>query len=97
MVRFNYALIVHFLCGTYEITGGALRGMNRSMVPAVISVLGTCAVRLLYVFFVFPLFNTPEVLILVYPVTWVITGISMNVAYFAARKSLFEQMEYERA
>lgn len=88
MYRFEYALRVHFLCGTYEITAGALRGMNRSMVPAVISVVGTCAVRLLYVFFVFPMYNTPAALIMVYPITWVITGVAMNLAYFVAAKDM---------
>jgi Na+-driven multidrug efflux pump len=90
----NYALSVHFLCGTYEITAGALRGMNRSMVPAVISVLGTCAVRLLYVWFVFPQFGTIESLILVYPVTWIITCILMNGAYFIARRNL-ETLQFD--
>ena len=94
MVRMNYALSVHFLCGTYEITAGALRGMNRSMVPAVISVLGTCAVRLLYVWFVFPQFGTIESLILVYPVTWIITCILMNGAYFIARRNL-ETLQFD--
>ncbi len=93
MYRINYALRVHFLCGTYEITAGALRGMNRSMVPAVISVLGTCLVRLLYVFFVFPQFNTPAALIMVYPVTWVITGICMNAAYLIARRDMEQQFQ----
>lgn len=93
MVRINYALRVHFLCGTYEITAGALRGINRSLVPAVISVLGTCLVRLLYVFLVFPQFNTPEALIMVYPVTWVITGICMNIAYLIARRDMEQQFQ----
>jgi Na+-driven multidrug efflux pump len=91
MYRFDYALRVHFLCGTYEITAGALRGMNRSMVPALISVVGTCAVRLLYVFFVFPIYNTPAALILVYPVTWIITCAAMNIAYSIARKDMEQQ------
>ena len=89
MIRINYAFAVHFLCATYEITGGALRGMNRSAIPAIISVVGTCAVRLLYVRFFFPLYGTPVVLILVYPVTWIITCIAMNTAYFIARRKAF--------
>ncbi len=91
MFRFNYALAVHFLCGTYEITAGALRGMNRSMIPALISVFGTCAVRLLYVSFIFPIYNTPKALILVYPVTWIITAVLMNGAYFIVRKDMEQQ------
>ena len=89
MIRVTYAFTLHFLCATYEITGGALRGMDRSAVPALISIFGTCAARLLYVQFFFPLYRTPEVLILVYPVTWVLTTIAMNSSYLIARKRAF--------
>ena len=89
MVRVNYAFTLHFLCATYEITAGALRGMNRSLIPALISIFGTCAARLAYVQFIFPLHRTPEVLILVYPVTWILTCIAMNTAYLLARRKAF--------
>lgn len=89
MVRILYAFSVHFLCATYEIPAGALRGMNRSMVPALISILGTCAFRLLYVLAIFPLNRTPEMLMLVYPLSWVLTGVAMNTAYFIVKKRVF--------
>lgn len=89
MVRILYAFSVHFLCATYEVTAGALRGMNRSMVPALISVLGTCAFRLLYVFTIFPLNRTPEMLMLVYPLSWIITGVAMNTAYVILSRKIY--------
>ena len=89
MIRVTCAFTLHFLCATYEITGGALRGMERSSIPALISIFGTCAARLLYVHSVFPLHRTPEMLLLVYPVTWVLTTIAMNTAYLIARKRAF--------
>ena len=89
MIRLRYGFAFHFLCGTYEITGGALRGLNRSMVPAMIAILGTCAFRLFYVFAVFPMVRSPEALISVYPISWVITGIAMNTAYLIVRKKAF--------
>ena len=89
MIRVNCAFTLHFLCATYEITAGALRGMNRSAVPALISIFGTCAARLLYVHFLFPLHRTPEMLILVYPVTWILTTIAMNTAYLLVRRRAF--------
>ena len=95
MYRIRYAFVVHFLCGTYEITAGALRGMNRSMVPAVISIVGTCAFRLLYVFLVFPHFRSPGTLMLVYPLSWILTAIAMNTAYFIAYKDAFSRMRAE--
>lgn len=89
MVRILYAFSLHFLCATYEVPAGALRGMNRSMVPALISILGTCAFRLLYVFAVFPMNRTPEMLMLVYPISWVITGVAMNIAYFTVSRKVY--------
>ena len=86
MVRVNYAFTLHFLCGTYEITGGALRGMNRSSVPAIISLVGTCLFRLIYVFTILPLNRNPVTLILVYPITWCITGLAMNIAYYTVMR-----------
>ena len=77
---------------TYEIVGGCLRGMNRSMVPALICMIGTCGFRLIYVLVIFPFFRTPQMLLLVYPITWILTGIVMNTAYFRVRKTVFARM-----
>ena len=97
MVRFDYAFRVHFLIGSYEITAGAMRGLNHSMVPALISVIGTCVFRLLYVFTFFQAHRTIEALILVYPVSWVITGISMVTAYFIVSRRCFARLPTARA
>ncbi len=88
MIKVRYCLSLHFICCTYEVSAGALRGMNRSALPAIIAIVGTCAARLLYVILIFPMFNTPEALILVYPITWVITSFAMNTAYFSARRKM---------
>ncbi len=87
--RLQYVFAFHFLVGSYEIPGGALRGLNHSMVPALISVLGTCAFRLIYVFFIFPAHRSFINLIIVYPLSWVLTGTAMNVAYQIVRKRVF--------
>lgn len=63
--------------------------MERSTIPALISIFGTCAARLVYVEVFFPLHRSPEVLILVYPVTWILTTIAMNTAYLIARRRAF--------
>ena len=91
MVRMFRTYVFHFLVGTYEIPGGAMRGMKRSMVPALISVLGTCAFRLLYVLVYFPMHRTIEVLMTVYPASWILTGLAMNIAYFIVRRRAFRK------
>ncbi|MCR5725179.1 MAG: MATE family efflux transporter [Treponema sp.] len=85
------ALILPFdwLMCTYEISGGALRGMGRSMTPAIITIFGTCVFRLAWVATVFTKLHTFTALMAVYPASWTICGISMTAAYFIIRRQLF--------
>ena len=92
LTRMIYVFSLHFLCGSYEIPAGALRGLNHSMVPALISVLGTCAFRLTYVFFIFPSHRSFINLIIVYPISWILTGTAMNIAYQIVRRRVFRQI-----
>ena len=71
--------------------------MNRSAVPAAISVIGTCGVRLIYVLALFPMFRSPQTLMYVYPISWIITGSAMTVAYFITRKRAFTEAELSAA
>lgn len=91
--RMFHATLPHFLIGTYEISAGCIRGMNRSLVPALISIFGTCAFRLIYVFTVLPTNRTFGTLMSVYPISWVLTGIAMITAYFIVRRKAFQVLE----
>ncbi|MBE5806839.1 MAG: MATE family efflux transporter [Clostridiales bacterium] len=92
MVRIRYAMAFHFLCITYELPAGALRGLNWSVVPALISMLGTCAFRLVYVLVYLPTHRSMETLISVYPISWVLTGIVMITAYFIVSRKAFGEL-----
>jgi Na+-driven multidrug efflux pump len=53
-----------------EVLGGALRGMGKSITTMVISLLGACAFRILWVKTVLPLFPVVECVYLSYPISW---------------------------
>ncbi len=92
MKRIMTAFVLHFLIGSYEISGGALRGMNHSLAPAVISIFGTCVFRLIYVFTYIPSHHTFEALFRVYPISWVITGTVTLSVYFIVRNKEFRKI-----
>lgn len=89
MTRFLYVMPFLFLTSTYEIIGSALRGMGRSTLPALFTLLGTVVFRVFWVYVIFPLWNSFQMLIIVYPVSWVLTGGMVAVYYFSQRKKLF--------
>lgn len=76
--------------GLYEISGGCLRGMGKSMLPAVLTLIGSCLFRLVYISTVFKVFHTFDVLFMVYPISWIITGTAVIFAYLRIRKGLFQ-------
>lgn len=87
--RMNTILLMECMTCSYEISGAALRGMGRSLLPALITMAGTCGLRFAWVYLLFPRFGTYSFLLFVYPATWVITGAAVLIAYFTIRKRLF--------
>jgi len=94
MIRITNCFILHFLIGTYEISGGCLRGMNYSLVPAVISVIGTCGFRLMYVLLWFPNVHRFDALFRVYPISWILTGTATLSAYFILYRRTRKRLQY---
>ena len=64
----------YFILGIMEIGSGVLRGMGKSVQPTVITVIGTCVLRIVWIYTVFPLFRTNSVLYYSYPISWFLTG-----------------------
>lgn len=86
--RLLNVLIFQFIACYYEMAAQCMRGMGHSLVPAVITIFGTCVIRVLWVLF-FPDDASFVALMTVYPVTWVITTLMMAGAYvLVSRKCL---------
>lgn len=92
-IRFSHVLIFHWMISSYEISGATLRGMGYSMAPALISILGTCVFRLLFVLTIFPNVGTFGFLLYVYPISWVLTGAVTLTVYFLVRKKAFDKLQ----
>ncbi|MDY2944833.1 MAG: MATE family efflux transporter [Lachnospiraceae bacterium] len=97
VLRMWFVCMPELLTGTYEIPGGALRGMNHSLTPTVITVLGSCVFRLIYIATVFQMNHEYWVLMVEYPISWVITGIACNIAYYRIRGKEFSRIRAARA
>ncbi len=66
--------LTQFLCGLMEVGCGVLRGLGNSVTPMIVSLIGSCVLRVVWVYTVFVLYPSPETLYLSYPVTWIITA-----------------------
>ena len=62
-------------CGIMDVMANCLRGMGFSFMPMVVSLVGACGLRILYLFTVFkiPEVHTYQNIFISYPVSWVVT------------------------
>lgn len=90
LMRLNIVLIWQFIATSYEVAGGALRGLGYSFIPMVITLLGTCVVRIIYVKFT-SFGQSIESLLNIYPLTWLLTGVGMLVTYFIISRKVFRE------
>lgn len=95
MVRLHYISKVYFLCGIMDVLVGALRGIGYSVLPMVVSLLGACGLRLLWIATVFqiPQFHKVEVVYLSYAITWIITAGVHFLCYVIVRKRVTKKYE----
>jgi putative MATE family efflux protein len=93
LVRLGYICAVYFLCGLMDVSTGALRGMGSSIIPMIISVLGVCGVRLLWIGTVFQIYHTTDCLYLSYGVSWVITFAAQFISFWMVYKKHTKRAE----
>lgn len=91
LTRLQCVLSVQFIAASYEISGAAMRGLGYSMTPTVLTVFGTCVLRLIWVYTVNRVYDSFEVLLYIYPISWVVTGIAVTAAYFIVSRRVFSR------
>ena len=77
--RMSFLMIPYFLCGIMEVLCGTMRGMGKSITAMVISLLGACAFRILWLETVFKIFPQIECVYISYAISWVLTIIAYIV------------------
>lgn len=92
IVRMIVIGLTHFLCGVMDIISGALRGLGHSVSVAVISLVGVCGTRLLWVGFVLPLRHTIGMLFLCWPLSWFLVTVIQLVMLIANYKKDIDKM-----
>ncbi len=91
----------YFILGIMEVGSGVLRGLGRSFTSMIISLIGSCALRILWIYTVFDYFVGQgsfmiESLFVSYPVSWALTGaVSFIFAVVILKKEEKSQLKIE--
>ena len=71
--RLRVVVLPYFLCGAMDVMTGSLRGIGYSLLPMIISLMGACVFRIIWVMTIFAANHTMDCLLMSYPVTWALT------------------------
>ena len=79
-VRLLTIMTAHVFSLLYEVMSGYLRGFGISLVPAVLTIIGVCGIRILWIQFVFPHSRTFQTIMNVYPISLSATAVMIFAA-----------------
>ncbi len=89
ITRLEIFCLTYFTCGMMDVMVGQMRGMGYSVMPMVVSLVGVCGIRIVWIYTIFQFDHTLTNLYLSYPVSWVITG----AVHFASYMYLYNKVK----
>ena len=97
MKRLAVICTTYAICGVMDTMVGVLRGLGYSIVPMIVSLVGACVLRIVWIATIFQVeqFHTPTVIYLSYPVTWFITMLAHCICYVLIMKHIRKELPNE--
>lgn len=90
--RFHTVLAWQCIASSYEISGSYMRGLGYSFLPMILTIFGTCILRLGWVS-IYPMIDdTFNTLMVIYPISWGATGIAVVIAAFHVQRKVFSKL-----
>ena len=86
IIRLGYIARTYALCGIMDTMVGSLRGLGYSVGPMIVSLIGACGLRIVWIFTIFQVDRTPENLYISYPISWIVTGAVHIIFFLIVRK-----------
>lgn len=74
----------YFFSQSYEVMSGYMRGFGISLMPAVLTIIGICGVRIVWIYYIFPKYKTFLNIMAVYPISLGITAVIILIAFICA-------------
>ena len=95
MKRMVFIAAPYFICGIMDTMAGMIRGLGYSVLPMIVSLLGACVLRIVWILTVcqLPAFHHVEYVYASYPVTWAITAAAHIVCYIIITKKIKKSIE----
>ncbi len=96
-IRLHYLCLPYFLCGIMDVMVGVLRGLGYSILPMIVSIIGVCGFRILWIYTIFYRIAdfknalTLNYLYVSYPISWIATFFVHLLTYMIVYKKIINK------
>ena len=90
-VRLAIVCLPYFIYGMTDVLTGTLRGLGSSISPMLVTILGMCGLRFVWCTAIFPLHRTGPMLMICYPITWVIATAALSICFLLVRRRVYRR------
>ena len=93
MVRLSVIVTTYAVCGMMDVMVGMLRGLGYAVMPMIVSLLGACGLRILWIATVFriPDYHNVFTVYLSYPISWLLTLLAHLICFAVIWKRIKKQ------
>ncbi len=90
MLRLKIILMTYFTCGMMDSMASAIRGVGHSIMPMIVTMVGACGLRMVYLFTFFRIerFHTFQSIFYSYPLSWVVTFLFLTISFIWIMRKL---------
>ena len=96
MIRLRIMASTYFLGGLMSMGSSVLRGLGKSFISTAIALVGTCVLRIVWVYTIVKIFNHFGVIFIAYPVTWFVTGAVTYIMIYFTLKNIIKAYKAEK-
>ncbi len=86
VVRMRCVIVWELFSLAMDVFSGSMRGYGYSLIPAIISIIGACGLRVLWVYTIYRANPGFVRLMIIYPISWAATAASDAIAYFIIKR-----------
>jgi len=99
MVRLRWIALFYGLDAIMDVIVGSLRGVGYNILPMLVTLMGACASRLIWLSTVFrlPAYHRIEMVYIVYPLSWVLTATTHLICYFFVSRKVDRELRAHEA
>ncbi len=92
LLRMQYLFIPYFTLACMNVGSSVVRGLGKSTTAAVITLIGVCVFRVVWLTTVFPLYPTLDVIYISYPISWAVTAVALFLVSELSRQKMKKEI-----